>query len=85
MLLIDIIKSRLHDKFDIKNLDIIDESYKHANHSQSNGGHFQVTIISDNFKDKSLISRHKMVYSALGDLIKTKIHAISIKAKTLDE
>ena len=85
MLLSDIIKSKLNDKFDIMHLEIIDESHKHENHAQSNGGHFKVTIISDYFKDKSLIDRHKMVYSALDDLIKTKIHAISIKAKASDE
>jgi len=85
MLLLDIIKSKLYDNFDIKDLEIIDESHKHANHSQSSGGHFQVTIISDDFAGQSLINRHKMVYNALGDLIQTKIHAISIKAKSSDE
>lgn len=85
MPLLEIIKSKLHDKINIQRLDIIDESHKHVNHSQSNGGHFKVLIISDDFKDINLIGRHKMIYSALGDLIKTKIHAISINAKTPDE
>ncbi len=85
MPLIEIIKSKLNDKINIQRLDIIDESHKHVNHSQSNGGHFKVLIISDDFKDINLIGRHKMIYSALGDLIKTKIHAISINAKTPDE
>ena len=85
MPLLDIIKSKLHDKINIKRLEIIDESHKHANHSQSDGGHFKVSIVSDDFKDINLIGRHKMIYGALGDLIKTKIHAISISAKTSDE
>jgi len=85
MPLLEIIKSKLHDKINIQRLDIIDESHKHVNHSQSNGGHFKVLIISDDFKGINLIGRHKMIYSALGDLIKTKIHAISINAKTPDE
>ena len=85
MPLLEIIKTKLHDKINIQQLEIIDESHKHANHTQSNGGHFKVSIVSDDFKDINLIGRHKMIYSALGDLIKTKIHAISISAKTSDE
>ena len=85
MPLLEIIKTKLHDKINIQHLEIIDESHKHANHTQSNGGHFKISIVSDDFKDINLIGRHKMIYSALGDLIKTKIHAISINAKTPDE
>ena len=85
MPLLEIIKSKLHDKINIEHLEIIDESHKHANHTQSNGGHFKVSIESNDFKDINLIGRHKMIYSALGNLIKTKIHAISISAKTSDE
>ena len=85
MPLLEIIKTKLHDKINIEHLEIIDESHKHANHTQSNGGHFKVSIVSNDFKDINLIGRHKMIYSALGDLIKTKIHAISISAKTSDE
>tara|TARA_Y100001970_G_scaffold143488_1_gene176355 strand:- start:270 stop:527 length:258 start_codon:yes stop_codon:yes gene_type:complete len=85
MPLLEIIKSKLHDKINIEHLEIIDESHKHANHTQSNGGHFKVSIVSNDFKDINLIGRHKMIYSALGNLIKTKIHAISISAKTSDE
>ena len=84
MPLLEIIKSKLHDKINIEHLEIIDESHKHANHTQSNGGHFKVSIVSNDFKDINLIGRHKMIYSALGNLI-TKIHAISISAKTSDE
>ena len=85
MPLLEIIKTKLHDKINIQHLEIIDESHKHANHTQSNGGHFKVSIVSNDFKDINLIGRHKMIYSALGNLIKTKIHAISISAKTSDE
>ena len=47
--------------------------------------HFEATIISQSFENKSLIERHKMVYASLGDKIKQEIHAISITALTPNE
>ena len=49
------------------------------------GGHFVVTIVSDSFKDKNLLARHRMVYDALGDAMQSEIHALSIKAYTPEE
>ena len=84
-MLSDKIKLKLSEGLGIASLEIIDESHKHVNHAQSNGGHFKVKIISDDFKDKSLIERHRMVYSILDEMIKKEIHAISIEARTTQE
>ena len=47
---------------------------------------YTVRIVSDVFKDKSTIQRHKMIYALLDRYIKTgEIHALTIKAMTLDE
>ena len=47
---------------------------------------YTVRIISNVFKDKSIIQRHKMIYALLDGYIKTgEIHALTIKALTLDE
>ena len=47
---------------------------------------YTVRIISDVFKGKSTIQRHKMIYALLDGYIKTgEIHALTIKALTLDE
>ena len=47
---------------------------------------FTVKIVSDIFSDKSVIDRHKVVYSLLDKYIKTgEIHALTIKASTTDE
>ena len=47
---------------------------------------YTVSIISDVFKGKSTIQRHKMIYALLDRYIKTgEIHALTIKAMTLDE
>lgn len=68
-------------------LDIVDDSHRHAGHagSRTGQGHFSVAIVSAAFVGKSLPARHRQVYAALGDLLQTDIHALSIHAKTPDE
>ena len=84
--MIDIIKSALSDKISIHHIEIIDDSSRHAGHKQNKGGgHFIAHIISDDFKNKSLIQRHQMVYAALGNLMANEIHAFSMKTQTIDE
>ena len=62
-------------------LDIVDESYLHKGHSgNTGGGHFNLTVISEMFQNKSTMERHRIIYSALQDLIPKDIHALSIKA-----
>ena len=62
-------------------LDIVDESYLHKGHAgNTGGGHFNVTVISEMFLNKSTMERHRIIYSALQDLIPKDIHALSIKA-----
>lgn len=64
-------------------LNIIDDSHKHVNHpGAQGGGHFIVEIVSESFEGKTAVKRHQMVYEALGDLLKTDIHAVNISAKT---
>lgn len=65
-------------------LDIRDDSARHAGHGAS-GAHFAMTIVSGRFAGKRPMERHRMVYDALGALMKTDIHALSIDAKTPDE
>ena len=68
-------------------VEIEDESHKHAGHpgARSGGGHFNVHIVAEAFAGISLIKRHRMVYDAVGDAMKTEIHALSIRAETPDE
>ena len=82
-----LIKEKLTTALNPTHLEIIDESHKHAGHAgaREGGGHFVVTIVSDKFTEKTLVQRHRMVYSAIDDLMKTAIHALSIQAQTPDE
>jgi len=84
----NLIKTRLNDALHPTNLDIVDESHLHEDHPEaiaSNGGHYSIQIISECFQDKSAIERHRMIYVALGDVMGTDIHALSINAKTPQE
>jgi len=80
---VTMIRERLTEAFAPRSLNIIDESHKHAGHAQAGGaGHFVVEIVADAFADKNLMQRHRLVYDALGDVMNTEIHALSIKAST---
>jgi acid stress-induced BolA-like protein IbaG/YrbA len=49
------------------------------------GVHFELTAVSDQFANKNMIARHRMVYEALGDKMKQEIHALSMKLYTVAE
>ena len=69
-----------------KDLDIIDEGHLHIGHEGAKkGGHCKVIVVSDQFKNKTLLERHRLVYNAMGELMETEIHALSINAKTPEE
>ena len=64
-------------------VDLHDESAQHEGHAgsrPSGGSHWQLTIVSEAFRGKSPVARHRMVYEALGDLMKRDIHALRIEA-----
>ena len=62
-------------------IDIQDEGHLHVGHAGAkSGGHFKLYIVSDMFADISIINRHKLIYQCLDKLMKTDIHALSIKA-----
>ena len=78
--------SRLKKDLNIKHFEVKDFTGRHLNHKLNDGGfHLETVIVSDDFKDKSLIERHKMVYKAVGNLIKHEIHALSMKTLTIIE
>jgi BolA protein len=79
---IAMIEQRLRNALSVDSIEIVDESHLHVGHpgAASGGGHFQVTIVADNFDGLSTLARHRLIYDALGDAMQTEIHALSIKA-----
>ncbi len=49
------------------------------------GHHFEALVVCPGFAGKSRIQRHQMVYGALGDRMKSDIHALSMKTLTPEE
>ncbi len=67
-------------------LDIVDDSRLHAGHAGArNGGHFRLSIVSARFIGKSPMARHRMIYSALHEMMQHGIHALNIRAFAPDE
>ena len=56
-----------------------------ANVSSDDNVHFEAIVISDLFIEKSLIQRHQMVYSSLGEKMESEIHALSLTTLTPKE
>ena len=78
-----LIRSRLEAAFEPERLELIDEGHLHAGHAGAadGKGHFRVRIVSDRFRYTRPIERQRMVFKALGDLMQTDIHALSISAQ----
>lgn len=72
---------------DPASVEIVDESHQHVGHegAKGGGGHYRLTIVSPRFAGKPVQMRHRMVYEALGAMMKKEIHALAIKAYAPDE
>lgn len=68
-------------------IEIIDDSARHAGHAGAvgGGGHFRLHIVAPVFAGRSTMDRHRLVYDALGPLMRREIHALSLTAKAPDE
>jgi BolA family transcriptional regulator, general stress-responsive regulator len=76
------IRARL-TRLEPQRLELVDESARHSGHAGARPegeSHFRLLIVADAFDGRSRIERQRMVYGALGDLLRTDVHAISITA-----
>lgn len=82
----ELMKQRLA-QLDPESLEIVDESSRHAGHegAKGGGGHYRLTIVSRRFAGQPAPARHRMVYDALGALMRKEIHALAINARTPEE
>ena len=68
-------------------LEIEDDSHRHAGHAgaRDGGGHYNLTIVAAAFAGQNTVKRHRIIYDAAGDLMRGRIHALSIRAFAPDE
>ena len=79
----DIITEKLTEAFKPQNLRVEDESHKHEGHAGHRPGgetHFRVYIVSEAFRGKSRIDRHRMINTALAREIDGGVHALALYA-----
>ncbi len=76
------LESRLRAALQPTVLQVIDDSHLHAGHAGAAGGHghFTVHLVSERFSGLPVVRRHRLVYEAVGDMMTTDIHALSIQA-----
>jgi BolA protein len=76
------LRAKLEARFAPLNLQIDDESHHHAGHPGAAGGHghYRVRIVSEAFRGLSPVARHRLVYEAVEDMLKSDIHALAIEA-----
>ena len=78
------IRAALEAAFAPSQLEVEDDSHRHAGHegARDGRGHFNVHVVSAAFEGKLPLARHRAVYAALGTMMETDIHALSIRAET---
>jgi len=77
-----LLRDKLVTRFAPVQLVIEDESHLHAGHAGAAGGqsHYRVRIVAEAFRGISAVARHRLVYAAVDDMLKSDIHALAIEA-----
>lgn len=77
------IRAALQQALDPELLEVEDDSHRHAGHegARDGRGHFNVHVVSAAFEGMLPLARHRAVYAALGSMMDTDIHALSIRAE----
>jgi BolA protein len=84
----DTIRDKLTRHFAPTRLELADESHRHAGHAGANPAgetHFALTIVSDAFEGVGRVARQRLVYQALADELRTRVHALSLTTLTPSE
>ena len=79
---------RLNSALSPARIELTDDSEQHRGHSGHNPAgesHFCLEIESEAFAGKSRVERQRMVYKALGDLMRERVHALQITARAPGE
>jgi BolA protein len=79
----DLITQKLTEAFAPQSLKVMDESHQHAGHAGHRPGgetHYRVYIVSDAFKGKTRLQRHRMINETLAGELAGGVHALAIHA-----
>ncbi|MFN3656077.1 MAG: BolA family protein [Pseudolabrys sp.] len=79
----DLITQKLTEAFAPQSLRVEDESHRHEGHAGHRPGgqtHYRVYIVSDSFKGKTRLERHRLINAALASELAGGVHALAIHA-----
>jgi BolA family transcriptional regulator, general stress-responsive regulator len=82
------IVARLTETLDPIDLDVVDESDRHAGHAgarKGGGTHYRVRVVSAQFEHRSRVERHRLVYGVLTAEFAEGLHALALVAKAPGE
>lgn len=79
-----IIEQKLSVNLTPEHLDVTNESYMH-NVPEGSESHFRVVVVSDEFRDQSLIQRHRCVNKILSEELAGNVHALALHTYTEQE
>lgn len=75
---------KLEQALSPEHLEVVNESHMH-NVPEGSESHFKVVVVSDAFKDKMPVARHRMVNKALQEELNSGIHALALHTMTMEE
>jgi len=84
----DMITQKLTDAFAPESLKVVDESHQHEGHAGHRPGgetHFRVHIVSEAFRGKTRLARHRLINEALSTELADRVHALAIHASAPGE
>ena len=86
MAIVHEMKTKLESHLTLDHFEVKDFTGRHLKHKLHEGGfHLEAVIVSDDFISKNLVQRHRIVYDAMGELMKHEIHALSMKTLPSNE
>jgi len=77
----DLITKKLTEAFSPQSLNVVDESHQHQGHAGHRPGgqtHFRIYIVSEAFKDKTRLERHRMINGILSGELAAGLHALAL-------
>ncbi len=82
------IEEKLRAALNISDMELIDESQKHAGHAGARPGgesHFRLMVVSPDFTGKNRVARQREIYRILKDEMAGPIHALSLDIRSPEE
>ena len=78
-----VIEQRLREALGAELVEVHDDSARHVGHvAADGGGHFRVRVVSSRFEGRSRVQAQRLVYEALGDMMRRDIHALQMQTLT---